>query len=126
MHEPSVNMIIRGKGLKLCVSSFWFNKNSTDDKKKIQYLTFIPITEDYKIDITAINLGQGIQVFGKQDIMLHMKDKHLFFVDYIDWSKRVANKYNKNVISKQDINVVGLDEIRQAILKYELEFMGVK
>jgi hypothetical protein len=118
MHEPSVNMIIRGKGLKLCVSSFWFNKNSTDDKKKIQYLTFIPITEEYKIDITAINLGQGIQVFGKQDIMLHMKQNRLFFVDYINWSKRV--------MGKKDINVVGLDEIREAVMKYELEFMGVK
>lgn len=109
MNEPSVNMIIRGKGLKLCVSSFWYNG--------YQHLTFVPITEDYKIDVKTIISGQTIQVFKKQDIMLHMKRNELKFINYIDWSKRV--------IGKKDIIVVGLDEIKQAVLDYEYKFMGL-
>lgn len=109
MNEPSINMIIKGKGLKLCVSSFWF--------QDIYHLTFIPITEDYKIDVKSIILGEGIQVFKKQDIMLYMKRNELKFINYIDWSRRV--------IGKKDIIVVGLDKIKQTILDFEYKYMGI-
>jgi len=109
MNEPCINMIIKGKGLKLCVSSFWF--------QDIHHLTFIPITEDYKIDVKSIILGDGIQVFKKQDIMLYMKRNELKFINYIDWSRRV--------IGKKDIIVVGLDKIKQTILDFEYKYMGI-
>lgn len=109
MHEPSVNMIIRGKGLKLCVSSFWYNNS--------QHLTFVPITEDYKIDVKTIISGSTIQIFRKQDIQHHLKRKELKFVDYIDWSRRV--------ITKKDIIVIGLQEIKSSILDFERKFMGL-
>lgn len=109
VNEPSVNMIIKGSALRLCVSAFWFND--------IFYLTFVPISELYKIDVKAINSGEGITIYPQQAIHREMTLQKLIFVDYIDWDRRVAGR--KRII------VEGLDKIKQAVLDKEYSFMGI-